>query len=240
MESFGNNPDNNTSSIKQYEKVIAYVFELVKTGELGLKEKLPGEREIAKILDISRSSVREAISYLSSAQILQVVRGKGTFLNSNVMQLGLNAKGQPFGSAPADLMHLLEVRFMFEPETARLAALRDDGTCAAELSQIFESMKFQLENGALAIEEDYKFHLAIAKGSKNPVAYNTFLSLEQTFRSVLVYGRTTAEVAQMPRHGIIEHRRIMDAISSREPYEARAAMLDHLEDIRKRYVCRSE
>ena len=84
-------------------------------------DKLPNENELSSLLNVSRTTLREAIKMLVLQDIVEIKRGKGTFVKSDEVDnftLG-NLKG-----SNSDLADLLEMRLIIEPMAAYYAAKR--------------------------------------------------------------------------------------------------------------------
>ena len=139
---------------------------IVAEGEPGPGEKLPNELDLSQELGVSRTTLREAIRALVTQGVLEVRRGKGTFVSEQVGEIedfgfgGLErVKGQ--------LRDLFELRSIFEPQAARLACLRATGE---ELSDILEkgaAVASCIQRGQDRVEADGAFHAAIVRATHN-------------------------------------------------------------------------
>ena len=139
---------------------------IVAEGEPGPGEKLPNELDLSQELGVSRTTVREAIRALGAQGVLEVRRGKGTFVSEQEGEIedfgfgGLErVKGQ--------LRDLFELRSIFEPRAARLACLRATGE---ELSDILEkraAVASCIQRGQDRVEADGAFHAAIVRATHN-------------------------------------------------------------------------
>ena len=139
---------------------------IVAEGRPGPGEKLPNELELSQELGVSRTTLREAIRSLVTQGVLEVRRGKGTFVSEQVGEIedfgfgGLErVKGQ--------LRDLFELRSIFEPQAARLACLR---ATEEELSDILEkgaAVEDCIRKGQDRVEADGAFHAAIVRATHN-------------------------------------------------------------------------
>ena len=82
-------------------------------------DKLPNENELAKELGVSRSTLREAVKILTTNGVLEIKRGKGTFVTNNTI-----IESGDIGEIASGLDDLFEMRLMFEPDCAYYAAQR--------------------------------------------------------------------------------------------------------------------
>ena len=88
-------------------------------------EKLPNENELAESLGISRTTLREAIRTLSSEGLLEVRRGRGTFVAGELDRVAAESVNmQELVRMQVTLRDLYEARMIFEPQAAALACKR--------------------------------------------------------------------------------------------------------------------
>jgi GntR family transcriptional repressor for pyruvate dehydrogenase complex len=191
---------------------------------------LPSERELAEQFRVSRTAVREAVKTLAEKGLLQVRPGRGTFITNDTSEavrhsLGRMLKiGQPEGSR-----HLVEVREIFEPETAALAAQRASDEQIAAMREAVTMMDGALDDGDTFIEGDLDFHLALAEASQNaliPALIDSIVDLLREQRMAIFL------VAGGPQRGQYHHKRILEAVSRHDPDAAREAMRAHLRQVR--------
>ena len=130
-------------------------------------EKLPNDNRLAEELRVSRTSVREAIQFLVTQNVLEVRRGKGTFVTDHVED------GQGFGSKASlslqnrRLRDIYELRYMLAPQAAYFATKR---ATEAELENIIR-IGTEIQEHSLKSDEDMgnneKFHMSIARATHN-------------------------------------------------------------------------
>src|SRR6266566_1671418 len=108
-----------------YEQVAGQVTELVTRGEFKPGDRLPPERDLAKVLGVSRPTVREAMIALEIAGLVEVRVGAGAFVTdkakSNETASGAT-NGRLFEGAGSSPLELIAARRTIEPEVAALAA----------------------------------------------------------------------------------------------------------------------
>ncbi len=184
---------------------------------------LPPERDLALKLGVSRPVVREATKRLELQGLLEVKHGVGTRV---VDKLHKPLNGSLELLIPDDkerLRQLVQVRFMLEPENARLAAVNAtaeqiEGLRAA-LTQLKEAKDFEA-----AVEADMRFHREVAAASGNQISTLLLYSLSELIQSSLIrgYSRTSTENA------VRQHAAVLEAIEKRDALAAAQAMRDHL------------
>jgi len=212
---------------KVYEEVAKQIEHLILT-KLHPGDKLPAERELAEMLGVSRSSVRDAMRSLELVGLVEPRQGAGTV----VREISADVLVTPLANVLAHkrqlVGELLEFRKMLEPPLAARAATLASADKLAQMEEILRRQGDKLSHGELAIEEDSEFHYAIATASDNSVVLKVLdilmdLLRETRARSLQRKGR--------PEKSIAGHRRILAAIKRRDAGAAEAAMRQHLRDI---------
>src|SRR3954451_20314668 len=109
---------------RTFEEAAEQIAHKVRTGELRVGDKLPGERSLAVQMEISRPTLREAVRVLVEAGLLEVRRGPGggMFVASDVVQVGLVRQRSTMRLGEA--AWVLAARRLLEPRVAQLAAVR--------------------------------------------------------------------------------------------------------------------
>jgi len=218
-------------SSRLYEQIVEQVEQAILKGELKPGDQLPAERELAEQFGVSRTAVREAVKALREKGLVEAFSGRGTFVTNGTSQamrqsLDLITRiGGLDGSA-----QLAEVRAILEPEIAALAAERIEEQLLITLREAVALMDRSLEDPDGYIEADLDFHLALAEGAANPVILSLIDSIvgllrEQRLRIFSVDGG--------PQRGQYHHKRILEAIERRDCDKARAAMREHLQQVRE-------
>jgi GntR family transcriptional regulator, transcriptional repressor for pyruvate dehydrogenase complex len=198
--------------------------------ELKPGDKLPAERELAEMLGVSRSSIRDAIRRLELVGLVEPRQGSGT----RVREISTEALVSPLANVIAHkrqlVSELLEFRQMLEPGMAARAAEHATPDDVAKMEEILDRQERTVRGGGLAIEEDSEFHYRIATAARNSVVLKVVdvvmdLLRETRSRSLQSEGR--------PQRSMAGHRRILSAIRRRDPEAAEAAMRQHIHDVEK-------
>lgn len=186
-------------------------------------DQLPNENDLSKELNISRTTLRAAIRSLVTNGILEIKRGKGTFVTAK-------ANAQEYQQLSelitvSDIRDLFEMRLIFEPENAYLAAKR---ATKRELETILEYGK-QVEQKILKGEdrtkEEQAFHEAIAKATHNTFMNKMVPIIFQGIRSgVLLLQKNQA----LSQKNVSDDRMIMEFLQQRNAEGARTAMRLHI------------
>ena len=151
------------------EMVAEQVLSQIKSGDLLPGDRLPPQRELAALLGVGRSSVREAINALAVMGYLDVAQGRGTYIAQD-----LPAPDAPlvkFDTAlkAGSILDLMDVRELLESRSACLAAERAEGRQIKNLGKAIARMRRSEEDYASFLEADIQFHQALAEASENQI-----------------------------------------------------------------------
>jgi GntR family transcriptional repressor for pyruvate dehydrogenase complex len=213
-----------------YEQIVQQIEDTILNGTVKAGEQLPSERELATRFAVSRTAVREAVKTLSEKGLVEAYTGRGTFVTdatSRVMRRSLDRMikiGQPEGST-----YLLELREIFEPEIAALAALRVEELHLEQMREAIAIMDRSMHNPDAYIEADLGFHLALAEAAGNPLILSLLDSIVELLRKHRIRIFT---IADGPKRALEHHKIILSAIEQRDPLLARYSMRAHLKQVR--------
>ncbi|MBC7931378.1 MAG: FadR family transcriptional regulator, partial [Rubrivivax sp.] len=153
------------------EEVISHLREMIHRGELRPGDRLPPERDLAKLLGISRPTLRAGIRSLAAVGVLQARQGAGTFV--------VKSDGPPsLDSSPLRMMaslhgftpgEMFEARQSLEMAVAGLAADRATGDQMASMSEEIVGMYASLDDPEQFLVHDMRFHQTVAAASGNRI-----------------------------------------------------------------------
>ena len=207
-----------------YVRVARRIENLVSSGEVGAGDKLPSERDLAEMLQVSRPSIREAMIALEVSGVIEVRTGSGIYVADQSRRLSSRVADEGIGP-----FEILEMRLLIEPETCALAAERISDDQLEQLRKIYNEMG--RTNGTSEVEAfDSQFHNLIAEASENTAIART-LSWLWLLRdqSELSRGFHRLSIEEGVYPVLDEHTAIFKALEARNPDEARKAMREHLE-----------
>ena len=217
-------------SRRLYEKIVEQIQSQIISGKLRPGDRLPAERDMAEKFRVSRTAVREAVKTLREKGLVEGHIGRGTFVTDGTASamrgsLGLMMKiGGTTGASD-----LAEVREIFEPEIAALAAKNATKEQIALMREAVAAMDKKLNDAEAFVEADLNFHLALARATQNTL----IPSLIDPIVDLLREERKGTFRRGGALHGQQHHKRILEAISQRNAEAARAAMRAHLKQVRK-------
>ncbi len=213
-----------TSVTRQIEKLILQ-------GILRPGERLPSERELSERLNVSRPSLRESIADLSDRGLLTSRAGAGVFVADVLGSAFSDALIQLFANHDEAVFDYLSFRKDMEGLAAERAARLASDTDLKVINTVFERMEsaHQKRNPADEAALDAEFHLSIIEASHNVIMLHMMRSMYQLLREGVFYNRQIMFRQRTTRATLLDqHRAINDALQSREPEDARQAVVDHL------------
>ena len=210
------------------DQVFDQIRELIYRGTLKPGEKLLTERQLAERMNVSRTTIRDAIHRLVAAGLIEQKQGQGTFVKSLA-----SGKDSPLGEAmksqDASINDLLEVRMGLECNAAGIAAKRADESDINAIEQTLTEMKNEVDSGRLGTEADTSFHMGIAYATKNPL----HVYIMRNFYDYLFEGikESLASLYEHPdniKQIYMQHKTILDHIRARDSSGAFSAMNEHI------------
>ena len=233
-----------------YRQIADQLRALIDSGEFPPGSRLPAERELAKLLGVSRASVREAMIALEVIGLVDVRVGNGVLVceppvqavsNEPVMaqvtrnqwkeldpELGIEVDF----SAEIPPFALLQARRLIEPEAAALAAVNASDEELAGIREAFERNVQDNRQDSHTHPGDRLFHIRIAQASDNP-AYALMIQhlLGHRYGSMFQRLQSHYGSGDMPHRSEDEHRRVLQALEQHDPAAARQAMAEQLDEV---------
>lgn len=209
-----------------WQDVAGQISRMIEASRFAAGEKLPSEREMCAQFGISRISLREALRALERQGYIDVQAGRGAYVRSpaersqHVLQTWI-------GMADDNVGMVFELRKLFEPNLAALAARSIDGENVVRLRQAVEDLRRNLDDPGKAIVADADFHRVLGESTGNPLIESLVhfvMTATGTERSV------TLKSLEGVKQALLGHERILDRIEARDEAGARVAMEDHLAD----------
>jgi DNA-binding FadR family transcriptional regulator len=210
------------TSRNPFEEAVAQLARAIRLGAVPVGEKFPPERELGKMLKISRTTVREAIRGLEQAGYITTRRGRfgGTFVVRDRVKLSTADRNRALGP---HLLETLDFRGAIEPGAAGLAAQR------AEPSQI-DAMQVLVQEMAEKESIDFvrancRLHILFSQATNCPPLLKTITALELQVMDALL---AVPKLDQSVEHSHAQHRAVIAAIAARDSRAARDALEEHL------------
>lgn len=186
-------------------------------------DKLPNEMDLSEELNVSRSTLREAIRSLVALEILEIKRGKGTYVTEKaftkkedleqLLDVKVNAKD------------LYEMRLIFEPEAAYLAAKRATDAEIKRILDLGQKIEQEILNHQDRTDDEQAFHKAIAQATHNEFMNKLMPILYQAISKGVFLSLQSEKALQ---NTINDHRMIMEFLEQRNADGAKNAMRIHI------------
>ena len=208
-----------------YKDLVASLIAEMEQGRYPVGARLPAERELAQAHDVSRPTVREAIIALEAQGLVEVRVGSGAY----VRRLPGQQDKPGFGITAFEVT---EARLLFEGEAAALAATEASAEELAEMERLIAEIARENRDPAGGEQADRAFHLAIAGATRNGAirdAIERLWDLRATSPEAALLHEKARSANVKPQ--VDEHTAILEAIRSRNPDRARAAMREHLKQV---------
>jgi DNA-binding FadR family transcriptional regulator len=216
---------------QRYERIADRIAGEIRSGRLTPGARLPGERELARRLEVGRASVREAIGALQVRGVLETRPGAGSFVAADALEL-LGDLQPTHDAGPFDV---LEARLLLEPGVAALAARR--GRRDPEAEELLDAMDRAEAEADLAgwSDGDRRFHRRLAALTGNPVLLGLADRVAALMDQPLWQRLRDDSVARPGRARIhaAEHRMIYEAIVEGDAASASFYASRHLERVRR-------
>ena len=211
-------------------KIAEQIKSLIKEGDLKPGDALPPERELVKVFNVSRASLREALNSLAGMGFLEMSQKHRTIVKS----LASGRMTEPLHLLIRDdiqtVFELIEVRKAIETWNAYHAAKRATDDDIARLEKSTESMRTKIEQRLSVVEDDADFHLAMAEATHNKIQTHLMFSIYDLLKESL--GGYYESIKMQDIYD--QHCQVVEAIKKRDPDLASRRMHEHLDYVESR------
>ncbi len=220
------------SERKLSSRIAEQLQALIAERRLKEADRLPSEADLARLLRVSRPSLREALKTLAAVGLVEIRHGRGTYVKSEDVDRALNRATSAWFSGRGTGRHLIEIRQLLEPSAAAWAAERATPGERRALAEVVSRMQAVQPDDPTLVETlerlDTELHHRIAVATHNPLLVRVMRSLmdllsESRKRSLRIPGQGLKSVRY--------HQAIARAINRTDPQAAARAMREHLEDV---------
>lgn len=213
-------------SVRLYEVIIKRIKNMILEGKLKIGDKLPSERELAEMFQVSRVPVREALKIMEFMEVLQYVPGDGMYLKSVDINELLSKIDFMIETSNDFIEDLFEARQAIELKTVELAAIKRTDDDLRAMEKCLKEMEEDINNAGDGIKAATSFHTEISKASKNKVLMR--------INDLLVVLSEVSREKSLKRQGIaptalVFHKQIYEMIKKQNPKGAQEIMKQHLE-----------
>lgn len=208
-----------------FQGVIDTLKQRIRRGEWLPGERLPSISRLAKTLEVSTGSVREALRSLQSIGLVKIEHGRGVFVTGWRPTTDMASHFQNVNTGM--IVALAETRRILEPELAALAAERGTDAELTEIQALAKDMEDKALQGIDFVVPDVQFHQQIAHAARNPIMFRMMESINELF---LESRQLTSLEPGMTARAVRYHLLIAEALRDRNAAQARLLMLAHMND----------
>lgn len=232
------------SRTRTYEHVLEQVEQQIIQGTLRAGDKLPSERTLTELLEVSRPSVREALRILEAMGVIRSTGVRGSDAGWVVNEDASPALGKllrlQFALSRFEFEALIDTRIQLECWACQLAAESNDDLALNKAHQLLDAMDDEALSPRDFNRLDTEFHLSIADASGNPLLRDLMRALRDAVEREMVatfekLGGSAPKVMDRLRQ---EHRAILDAIGAGDGDGAAEATEQHIRVFYDRHVQR--
>jgi len=207
-----------------YQQVAEKLVALIESAQYTTGMRLPAERDLAAMFNVSRPTIREAVIALELEGFVEVRMGSGVYIIEH------NKGKSRFSDKDVGPFELTEARALFEGEAAALAATMISDEELAQLAETLNEMACENNNDTDTHEAaDKRFHMIIANATNNSAISSVIEELWDERDSSALTKRMYQTVRDSGvKPSVEEHRAIYEALKAHDAQAARSLMREHL------------
>jgi GntR family transcriptional regulator, transcriptional repressor for pyruvate dehydrogenase complex len=216
--------------VRLYKQVVDQLLGLIESGELAPGDRLPAERALADQLQVSRASVRQALTALEISGAVQVKAGSGVYVSEPSGVVDEVAATLTESAGP---LEILESRSLFEPGVAALAAARRNDDDLVAMHSLVQAMENELAQGRDGWDADWGFHEALGRATSNPSIERLIRDLrDQMGQQVWSLMRTrNLQRAVHAKRYLKDHAAILRAVERGDTGRSETLMAKHISNV---------
>lgn len=209
--------------------VVERIANAIKSQKLAAGDRLPGEHELVEQLKVSRPILREALARLQSMGLVDIQRGRGTFVgNVNSLANCVRLLRSAVAISPQELRSYAQLRAAIEVQAARQAAELATDEDIAELAGLLRQLDDERLPYPEALELDFRFHRKLIAIAGNPLMQTM---IEVIYEFVLTQMARTTPSQRDNALGRKLHKEILRAIREHDPDAAANSMQQHMQAV---------
>jgi GntR family transcriptional repressor for pyruvate dehydrogenase complex len=213
------------------QKIATRLLNLIRDKRLVPGNRLPPERELAAMMQVSRPSLREALRALSIMGVIQNKQGSGTYVTSLKPSRLVEHLDLILSIDDSFFLDLFEARRILEVGVARLASINITDEEIDKLEEILQISERNIENPEGIMQADVELHKLLAEATHNKIL-SIFL---HSINDLSSYSRQrTQEIPKIGINTLESHRKIVQAVKERNQNMAALSMLEHLNEVEER------
>ncbi len=215
------------------DQIIEKIEKLIENGDLKPGDFLPGERVLSEKLGVSRTSLRQALKALNVMGVLEIIPGKKTYIKESFSDILIN----PFRFIKAvhsiKIKELFEARSVLEESLVQMAAKKANKNHIQKIGYYLNDSENSLDNKSNFIYSEFMFHQSIFEAADNKILTAVMNSLNELLLVLEKYEKDYLGIKDR-KQSFTQHKEIYEALSNKDPEQARKAMHKHLEYMEER------
>ncbi len=219
------------------EMVVRRILDMIKAGVLKAGDALPPERDLAVSLNVSRPSVREAMRGLAVLGVVRTRQGGGAYISDLGPDSLLGPLQFYLSLERMNIRELYDARSLIESDVARRAAVNIPDADLARLEKMLTEQGQTIGDPIAFRQSDFDFHEVIWIGSGNAFLKRIGESLNVLG---LEFRKRASETAGVLERSLEDHRRLLDALTSRDPEAAARAAEAHMQNVYQSTISQGE
>ncbi len=197
------------------DKIIYEIRDAMARGRFTMGDRLPTEFELMEELHVSRNSLREAMKILATMGIIEIRRGDGTYICSEIRPNIMDFMIYSMLLEDSSPDEVIELRQTLDEDILQLAIAKGTYEDVEKLEGYIAKMRYHFERGelTLAAKSDYQFHICLAQSCHNRFLSRIVHSVYGLFEGSIENNiRTEEQFAMADRH----HQDIVDCLKARD------------------------
>lgn len=222
-----------TQRTSTHSLVVEAIENRILSGELGVGDMLPPERQLAEQLGVSRAAAREAIRVLESHGVLESHVGSGARAGTFIASMPSAALSRFLKLHVAlnnfTLDEVVQTRLILEVESAGMAAERRDPAVLDRMREELAVMDAEELDREAFGDADTRFHVALARGGGNRLFADMTQAIRESLRAPLLEGYRARQDWEELRDTLQqEHRGLLAAVAEGDAARASRLAADHI------------
>jgi GntR family transcriptional regulator, transcriptional repressor for pyruvate dehydrogenase complex len=209
------------------DQVLSKIVGIIESGELNPGDCLPGERELAEKLRISRTTLRQALKALNILGVLETAPGKKTFVKDSFSDFLISPFRLIKAAYSLKTSEIFEARRVLEESLTVKAAENHTKNQVIQLKKYCDMAENNIENKEKFVYGVFMFHKCIAQMANNKILYAVINSIFELMSVIEEYEFEQLSIEERKK-SIRQHKEIYDAIKERDAEKSRLKMHGHL------------
>lgn len=218
---------------KAYKGVIEYFKNRIMAGELRPGEKLPPEREIAQMLEVSRNSVREALRIMDMMGVISSQQGSGNYITCEFQKSIAETMGMMFAMSQINYQQISQIRYALEQQAFALAIEQASESQMETLEELVKRLDRSMDEQENA-RIDKQIHFTLAQASGNVLLLNILEACSGVIDTFIRNMRTEILRTKEAKEALnLCHRQIAEALRNKDNAAGKDALDRHFRMIDK-------